>query len=77
MNLTIKFSTQIIIKYFSQNNRTLIWKPNVGKIELDILMEDKVINATVSPIHATIIWHFQNKCIDFYLHNSINICHVI
>jgi anaphase-promoting complex subunit 2 len=44
-----------------QGNRTLNWKPHLGSVNLDIELKDRKINLTVSPIHATIIWHFQTK----------------
>lgn len=56
-----KFS--LVVKIFStfQGNRTLCWKPQLGSVNLDIELKDRKINLTVSPIHATIIWHFQSK----------------
>lgn len=44
-----------------KGNRTLSWKPQLGSVNLDIELKDRKINLTVSPIHATIIWHFQSK----------------
>lgn len=44
-----------------KGNRTLCWKPQLGSVNLDIEIKDRKINLTVSPIHATIIWHFQSK----------------
>lgn len=44
-----------------KGNRTLSWKPHLGYVNLDIELKDRKLNLTVSPIHATIIWHFQNQ----------------
>ncbi|XP_025201146.1 anaphase-promoting complex subunit 2 [Melanaphis sacchari] len=44
-----------------KGNRTLNWKPNLGIINIDLELKDKTLNFTVSPIHATIIWHFQEQ----------------
>ncbi|CAB3385376.1 Hypothetical predicted protein [Cloeon dipterum] len=44
-----------------KGNRTLSWKPHLGYVNLDIELKDRTLNLTVSPIHATIIWHFQEK----------------
>lgn len=44
-----------------KGNRTLCWKPQLGSVNLDIELKDRKVNFTVSPIHATIIWHFQTK----------------
>ncbi|XP_078140612.1 anaphase-promoting complex subunit 2 [Centroberyx gerrardi] len=42
--------------------RTLSWKPHLGSVTLDVVLEDRVLsNLTVSPIHAAIILHFQDK----------------
>ncbi|KAM9346561.1 anaphase-promoting complex subunit 2 [Symphorus nematophorus] len=42
--------------------RTLSWKPHLGSVTLDVELEDRVLtNLTVSPIHAAIILHFQEK----------------
>ncbi|CAL1587627.1 unnamed protein product [Knipowitschia caucasica] len=42
--------------------RTLSWKPHLGSVTLDVELEDRTIsNLTVSPIHAAIILHFQDK----------------
>lgn len=45
-----------------QAMRTLSWKPHLGSVTLDVELEDRTItNLTVSPIHAAIILHFQDK----------------
>ncbi|KAF7665690.1 hypothetical protein LDENG_00134030 [Lucifuga dentata] len=42
--------------------RTLSWKPHLGSVTLDVELKDRVLtNFTVSPIHAAIILHFQDK----------------
>ncbi|KAF3845911.1 hypothetical protein F7725_002989 [Dissostichus mawsoni] len=42
--------------------RTLSWKPHLGSVTLDLELEDRTLtNLTVSPIHAAIILHFQDK----------------
>ncbi|XDV20024.1 hypothetical protein PO909_025408 [Leuciscus waleckii] len=42
--------------------RTLRWKPHLGSVTLDVELEDRTIaNIAVSPIHAAIILHFQDK----------------
>lgn len=44
-----------------QGNRTLSWKPHLGAVNLDITIKDRTVNLTVTPIHATIICHFETK----------------
>lgn len=45
-----------------QAMRTLSWKPHLGSVTLDVELEDRTLtNLTVSPIHAAIILHFQEK----------------
>ena len=41
--------------------RTLNWKSHLGLVDVEIELEDRTLNLTVSPIHATAIWHFQEK----------------
>uniref|UniRef100_A0AAR2IHC1 Anaphase-promoting complex subunit 2 n=1 Tax=Pygocentrus nattereri TaxID=42514 RepID=A0AAR2IHC1_PYGNA len=42
--------------------RTLSWKPHLGSVTLDVELEDRTLsNLSVSPIHAAIILHFQDK----------------
>ncbi|XP_049784564.1 anaphase-promoting complex subunit 2 isoform X1 [Schistocerca cancellata] len=59
----IKEHLDVYTKAFEtlKGNRTLCWKPHLGAVNLDIELKDRNINLTVSPIHATIIWHFQTK----------------
>lgn len=43
-------------------NRTMYWIYSLGQVELDLeLSDDKKITFTVSPIQASIIWHFQGN----------------
>ncbi|XP_046467554.1 anaphase-promoting complex subunit 2 [Neodiprion pinetum] len=44
-----------------KGNRTLCWKPHLGNVNLEIELKDRKLNMNVTPIHATIIIHFQNK----------------
>lgn len=44
-----------------KGNRTLSWKNHLGTVDLEIELPDRVLNVSVSPVHATIILHFQNK----------------
>ncbi|XP_021926586.1 anaphase-promoting complex subunit 2 isoform X2 [Zootermopsis nevadensis] len=59
----VKEHLQIYTKAFEtlKGNRTLSWKPHLGSVNIDIELKDRKFNLTVSPIHATIIWHFQTK----------------
>ena len=44
-----------------KGNRTLCWKPHLGNVNLEIELKDRKLNLSVTPIHATIILHFQEK----------------
>ncbi|XP_020706375.2 anaphase-promoting complex subunit 2 [Athalia rosae] len=44
-----------------KGNRTLCWKPHLGNVNLEIELKDRKLNLNVTPIHATIIVHFQNR----------------
>lgn len=45
-----------------KGNRTLCWKKHLGLVDIDIELPDRTINLySVTPIHATIILHFQDK----------------
>ncbi|GLH11361.1 Anaphase-promoting complex subunit 2 [Gryllus bimaculatus] len=59
----VKEHLQTYTKAFEtlKGNRTLCWKPHLGSVTLEIELKDRKLNLTVSPIHATIIWHFQSK----------------
>jgi anaphase-promoting complex subunit 2 len=41
--------------------RTLQWKSHLGLVEVELELEDRTLSLTVSPMHATAIWHFQQK----------------
>lgn len=56
-----------------KGNRTLCWKPHLGNVTLEIELKDRKLDINVTPIHATIILHFQDKSKE-YLH-FINIYH--
>ncbi|XP_033327037.1 anaphase promoting complex subunit morula [Megalopta genalis] len=44
-----------------KGNRTLCWKPHLGNVTLEIELKDRKSEINVTPIHATIILHFQDK----------------
>ena len=44
-----------------KGNRTLVWKPHLGFVNLDLEIGEKTINMTVSPVLAAIIFKFQEK----------------
>ncbi|XP_043268898.1 anaphase-promoting complex subunit 2 [Venturia canescens] len=44
-----------------KGNRTLCWKPHLGNVNLEIELKDRKLEINVTPIHATIILHFQEK----------------
>ncbi|KAG7213043.1 hypothetical protein KM043_002374 [Ampulex compressa] len=44
-----------------KGNRTLCWKPHLGNVNLEIQLKDRKLDLNVTPIHATIILHFQDK----------------
>ncbi len=51
--------------FILQAMRTLRWKPHLGSVTLDVELEDRTIaNLTVTPIHAAIILHFQDKGVE-------------
>eukprot|EP00062_Callorhinchus_milii_P014829 gi/632964421/ref/XP_007898391.1/ PREDICTED: anaphase-promoting complex subunit 2 [Callorhinchus milii] len=41
--------------------RSLNWKPHLGNADLEIELADRTLSVTVSPVHAAIIMHFQEK----------------
>ncbi|KAG8447365.1 hypothetical protein GDO86_014725 [Hymenochirus boettgeri] len=41
--------------------RTLNWKHHLGSVILDVELADRTLSFPVSPVHAAIILHFQNK----------------
>lgn len=44
-----------------KGNRTLVWKPHLGNVDLEIELKERTLQLSVSPVHATILWHFQEK----------------
>ena len=42
-------------------NRSLTWRPNLGLVDLEIELKGRNYLLQVSPLHATLIWHFQEK----------------
>ena len=44
-----------------KGSRTLNWLKHFGIVELDLEFNDRKMTFNVSPIHATIIYHFQEK----------------
>ncbi|XP_072422395.1 anaphase-promoting complex subunit 2 isoform X2 [Chiloscyllium punctatum] len=41
--------------------RSLNWKPHLGNVDLEIELADRTLSVSVSPVHAAIIMHFQQK----------------
>ncbi|KAJ8897014.1 hypothetical protein PR048_002360 [Dryococelus australis] len=44
-----------------KGNRTLSWKHHLGSVNLEIELKDRKLSMSVTPVQATIIWHFQDK----------------
>ena len=45
-----------------KGNRTLCWKKHLGLVDIEVELPDRTLNVTnVSPAHATILMHFQDK----------------
>lgn len=44
-----------------KGNRTLHWKPHLGQVDLEVDTGSRVLQLSVSPIHATVIYLFQDK----------------
>lgn len=44
-----------------KGNRTLQWRPNLGQVTLEVDTGSRTLQLTVSPMHATLIYHFQEK----------------
>ena len=57
----INDALEVYTKAFQKlkGNRTLVWKPHLGFTNIDLELGDKKVNLTVSPIHAAIIFLFQ------------------
>lgn len=45
-----------------KGNRTLNWRTVTGKVNITIELGERVLDMTVAPTQAVIIYHFQNKC---------------
>uniref|UniRef100_UPI00358E4051 anaphase-promoting complex subunit 2 isoform X2 n=1 Tax=Myxine glutinosa TaxID=7769 RepID=UPI00358E4051 len=43
--------------------RSLNWKPHLGLVILDVELKERTLSLSVSPIHAALIIHFQNKSV--------------
>ncbi|CAJ0769045.1 1418_t:CDS:2, partial [Entrophospora sp. SA101] len=41
--------------------RKLNWLPSLGKVQLELEFQGKTLEMEVEPVHATIIYHFQEK----------------
>nr|XP_043606823.1 anaphase-promoting complex subunit 2 [Erigeron canadensis] len=41
--------------------RKLLWKKNLGTVKLDLEFEDRTLQFTVTPVHASIIMQFQDQ----------------
>ncbi|KAL1516955.1 hypothetical protein ABEB36_000782 [Hypothenemus hampei] len=46
-----------------KGSRTLCWKNHLGIVNMEIALNDRTLNLSVSPVHATIIMHFQDKSV--------------
>ncbi|XP_066583015.1 anaphase-promoting complex subunit 2 isoform X2 [Prorops nasuta] len=57
-----------------KGNRTLCWKPHLGNVHLEIELKDRKLDINVTPIHATIILHFQDKN-EWKLENLAEVMH--
>jgi len=44
-----------------KGNRTLEWQKHIGNVELELEIGNNTHTFNVSPSHAAIIWHFQEK----------------
>lgn len=44
-----------------QASRTLHWRHHLGSVNLDVTINDKVQNFTVSPLHAALLYMFKTK----------------
>lgn len=58
-----------------KGNRTLVWRPVTGRVDLEIEIGNKTLNLSVSPIHAVILYQFQaqSKHRTHYLVRSWNL----
>lgn len=44
-----------------KGSRTLCWKNHLGVVDLDIELADRTISLSVTPVHATILMHFEDQ----------------
>ncbi|CAL1540803.1 unnamed protein product [Lymnaea stagnalis] len=44
-----------------KQNRTLVWKPHLGIMNIEIELKEETLNFSVSPVQAAIIMKFQTK----------------
>ncbi|CAG9761203.1 unnamed protein product [Ceutorhynchus assimilis] len=44
-----------------KGSRTLCWKNHLGIVNIEIELNDRTLNLSVSPVQATIMMHFQDK----------------
>ncbi|XP_066148403.1 anaphase-promoting complex subunit 2 [Euwallacea fornicatus] len=44
-----------------KGSRTLCWKNHLGVVNIEVELNDRVVNLAVSPVHATVMMHFQDK----------------
>lgn len=54
--------------------RKLKWKPALGSVTLTIKVGSDTLDLTVTPLHATIIMHFQVTVISACIRSSAGIC---
>lgn len=45
-----------------KGSRTLYWKNHLGAVDIEIELENRTMSLSVTPVQATIIMHFQDKC---------------
>ena len=44
-----------------KGNRTLCWRPVIGRVDIEIELAHKTLSLSVSPVHAVIIYEFQDQ----------------
>ncbi|XP_018333173.1 anaphase-promoting complex subunit 2 isoform X2 [Agrilus planipennis] len=44
-----------------KGSRTLAWKNHLGVVDVEIDLPDRKLNLSVTPVHVTIIMHFEDK----------------
>lgn len=44
-----------------KGNRTLVYRPFIGRVEIEVEIGNRTMNMTVSPVHAVIIYSFQEQ----------------